>query len=177
MIDRLLEFMKLKNLSSAQLADNLGIQRSGISHFVSGRNKPSLEFVLKLLNHYSDLNPDWLLFGRGSIQRNESGNHIPVPQDSGLNSKEENYEGNFSPANVQMSFDDLFSGSPDDNSQAELQTENLDLKPDDHGIPEKIDYQGRNKDNSSEKKSPDVRTEKLIILKSDGTFNEYIPAR
>jgi len=63
MIERLLEIMRSKNLTSSQLADAIGVQRSGISHLLSGRNKPSLEFILKILTYYPDVNPDWLLFG------------------------------------------------------------------------------------------------------------------
>lgn len=69
MIQRLLELMRMKNLTSSQLADTIKVQRSGISHFVSGRNKPSLEFILKILNHFPDVNPDWMLFGRDPVYR------------------------------------------------------------------------------------------------------------
>ena len=58
MIERILELMRMKNLTFSQLADTLGVQRSGISHFVSGRNKPSLEFILKIFNQFPDVNPD-----------------------------------------------------------------------------------------------------------------------
>ena len=69
MIQRLLELMKIKNLTSSQLADAIGVQRSGISHFFSGRNKPSLEFILKILAFFPDVNPDWLLFGKEPVFR------------------------------------------------------------------------------------------------------------
>lgn len=63
MIERILEIMKIKNLSPSQFADEIGIQRSGISHLITGRNKPSLEFVLKVLKRYPDIKPEWLLQG------------------------------------------------------------------------------------------------------------------
>lgn len=61
--------MRIKKLTSSQLADSIGVQRSGISHFISGRNKPSLEFILKILNQFPDINPDWLLFGKDPVYR------------------------------------------------------------------------------------------------------------
>jgi transcriptional regulator with XRE-family HTH domain len=70
MNERFLQIMKLKNMSASQFADSLGIQRSAISHFVSGRNKPSLELVMKVLNIYPDVNIEWLLFGRGNPFKN-----------------------------------------------------------------------------------------------------------
>jgi transcriptional regulator with XRE-family HTH domain len=69
MKDRLLEFLKAENKSSAQLADEIGVQASGISHILSGRNNPSLDFVLKMLEKYKFLSTDWLLFGKGSMYK------------------------------------------------------------------------------------------------------------
>lgn len=63
MVDRILEIMKLKNLTPSQFADEIGIQRSGMSHLLSGRNKPSLEFVMKVLKRYPEVKADWLLHG------------------------------------------------------------------------------------------------------------------
>jgi len=69
MKERLLEFLKNENKSSAQLADEIGVQASGISHILSGRNNPSLDFVLKMLEKYQFLSTDWLLFGTGSMYK------------------------------------------------------------------------------------------------------------
>lgn len=69
MKDRLLEFLKAENKSSAQLAEEIGVQPSGISHILSGRNNPSLDFVLKMLEKYQFLSTDWLLFGKGSMYK------------------------------------------------------------------------------------------------------------
>lgn len=67
MKERLLEFLKNENKSSAQLAEEIGVQASGISHILSGRNNPSLDFVLKMLEKYQYISTDWLLFGKGSM--------------------------------------------------------------------------------------------------------------
>lgn len=67
MKERLLEFLKRENKSSAQLAEEIGVQASGISHILSGRNNPSLDFVLKMLEKYQFLSTEWLLFGKGSM--------------------------------------------------------------------------------------------------------------
>jgi len=69
MKERLLEFLKAENKSSAQLAEEIGVQPSGISHILSGRNNPSLDFVLKMLEKYQFISTDWLLFGKGSMYR------------------------------------------------------------------------------------------------------------
>src|SRR5512133_2463018 len=66
---RLLEFLKAENKSSAQFAEEIGVQASGISHILSGRNNPSLDFVLKMLEKYKYLSSDWLLFGKGQMYK------------------------------------------------------------------------------------------------------------
>lgn len=69
MKERLIAFLKNENKSSAQLAEEIGVQASGISHILSGRNNPSLDFVLKMLEKYKYLSTDWLLFGKGSMYK------------------------------------------------------------------------------------------------------------
>jgi len=69
MKDRILEFLKNENKSSAQFAEEIGVQPSSISHIISGRNNPSLDFVIKMLEKYSFLSTEWLLFGKGSMYK------------------------------------------------------------------------------------------------------------
>lgn len=53
--------------SASSFAETIGVQRSSISHILSGRNKPSLDFVLKVLSAYPDVNLYWLCNGTGSF--------------------------------------------------------------------------------------------------------------
>jgi plasmid maintenance system antidote protein VapI len=69
MKDRLLKIIKQYNLTSTRFADVLGVQRSGISHILSGRNQPSYDFIVKLMKQYPEINPDWLIMGNGTIFR------------------------------------------------------------------------------------------------------------
>lgn len=67
MLERIKRFIETQNMSSSAFANAIGVQRSSVSHILSGRNKPSLDFVLRLKKHYPELNLDWLLFGKGPI--------------------------------------------------------------------------------------------------------------
>ena len=69
MKERIIEFLKAENKTSAQFAEEIGVQPSGISHIISGRNKPSLDFILKMFEKYEYLSTDWLLFGKGSMYK------------------------------------------------------------------------------------------------------------
>lgn len=67
MIKRIELIMQAQNLTSSQFADRIGVQRSGLSHILSGRNNPSLDFVLKVLASFPEINPLWLLHGKGKM--------------------------------------------------------------------------------------------------------------
>ncbi len=62
--NRLQMIMRMNNLNASQFADKIGVQRSSISHIISGRNKPSLDFIQKTLEHFPRVNADWLVTGK-----------------------------------------------------------------------------------------------------------------
>lgn len=59
-----------KGLSPSYFADTIGIQRSSISHILSGRNKPSLDIIQRILKVFPDIDRDWLLFDSKISQQN-----------------------------------------------------------------------------------------------------------
>lgn len=69
MKDRIIKFLTAENKSSAQFAEEIGVQPSGVSHILSGRNNPSLDFVMKMLTRYSFISTEWLLFGKEPMYR------------------------------------------------------------------------------------------------------------
>ncbi|NLL29163.1 MAG: helix-turn-helix transcriptional regulator [Bacteroidales bacterium] len=73
MIERIKQIMDNYELTAANLADILEIERSGISHILSGRNNPSLSFITKILENFPEISPDWLLFGTEPKLRNTLG--------------------------------------------------------------------------------------------------------
>ncbi len=77
---RLKKVMDYYQLSAAAFADKIGVQRSSISHLLSGRNKPSLDFVLKVLDAFNEVELYWLLNGKGTFPKTTS----PTPTDSFL---------------------------------------------------------------------------------------------
>ncbi len=72
-IKRLEKVMQFYQLNASALADKLDIQRSSISHILSGRNKPSLDLIIKIITSFSDIDFYWLVFGKGDFpKKNES---------------------------------------------------------------------------------------------------------
>jgi len=68
MYERLKNWMESEYLKPSALADNIGVNRATISHILSGRNKPSIDFLEKLLNTYPNINANWLISGVGYMQ-------------------------------------------------------------------------------------------------------------
>lgn len=66
-IKRLEKILQYYGLTASAFADEISVQRSSISHLLGGRNKPSLEFVLKVVKTFPEVNLYWLLNGKGSF--------------------------------------------------------------------------------------------------------------
>ena len=71
-VSRIEEVRKNHQLTAASFATKIGVQRSAISHILSGRNKPSLEFLMKIHDTFEEVNLEWLILGKSS----------PISQDS-----------------------------------------------------------------------------------------------
>lgn len=77
---RLKEVMEFHQLTASLFADKIEVQRSSISHIISGRNKPSLDFILKVTNTFKDVDIYWLLNGKGIFPSNvNSATFTPSP--------------------------------------------------------------------------------------------------
>ena len=64
---RLQKVMDFYGETSSSFAEKIGVQRSSISHILSGRNKPSLDFILKVLSSFPDVELYWLINGKGTF--------------------------------------------------------------------------------------------------------------
>jgi len=82
-VRRLEKIMNYYGLSASAFADKIAVQRSTISHLLTGRNKPSLEFVLKVVKSFPEVNLYWLLNGKGSfpvVQKETAPSHPTEPE-------------------------------------------------------------------------------------------------
>ena len=102
------------NLSASALAKTLGVEASAISHIRSGRNKPSYDFVVKILRAFPDIDPDWLLLDGTEIFRGDASS-VPLSPKSDLAAqvslfdKEENIKILESSENAKNEMTDIFS--------------------------------------------------------------------
>lgn len=122
--NRILEIMEKSGLTPSEFADKIEVQRSAISHITSGRNKPSLEFLIKIKSTFPEIDSDWLVFG---IEKE--------PQ------TEENFSSDEKSEKTEDSYPTLFELFDTDDKIEKLDTEN---------IPQEINT--TKKENSNQKK-------------------------
>lgn len=77
--DRIRLIMERENMTAGTFADSIGVQQSTLSHVTSGRNRPSLDVVMKVHQTYRYVNLEWLLYGKGEmINENSSISSVPA---------------------------------------------------------------------------------------------------
>ncbi|MCY0978535.1 helix-turn-helix transcriptional regulator [Chryseobacterium wangxinyae] len=101
--ERISKVIEYSQLSSSEFADEIDVQRSSISHITSGRNKPSLEFIIKIKSRFPEILWDWLVNGEGEMLKSD------LPETDTINA-EENSEEKTKPT----SLPDLFTMMNDD---------------------------------------------------------------
>ena len=102
---RLEKVIEFYGETASSFSEKIGVQRSSISHILSGRNKPSLDFVLKVLSEYPEVELYWLLNGKGifpsTASANESSNETKeskksvdniLPVDTSISSTDKSIE-------------------------------------------------------------------------------------
>jgi transcriptional regulator with XRE-family HTH domain len=116
--DRFLQVMEYYNQSPSKFADELGVIRSSISHIISGRNKPGLDLIQKLLTTFPEVDADWLLLGKGKmIQPKEPDFKIPGAQLSLFDATDPKQKAEEIKKSPETSFADMKPGEPE-NQQA-----------------------------------------------------------
>ncbi|CAM3393600.1 helix-turn-helix transcriptional regulator [Aequorivita lipolytica] len=85
---RLEKILEYYSLTAAAFAEEIDFNRSTISHLLSGRNKPSLEFIMKLYQKFPEVDMDWLLFGKGNFPSTSDNNLDKAPKEKSVIRKE-----------------------------------------------------------------------------------------
>lgn len=80
MKERLQQLLTKEQLTPVRFAEIVGVQRSSVSHLLSGRNNPSLDFIQKILLKFPQISSDWLINGIGDIYRNHAQRQAKTPE-------------------------------------------------------------------------------------------------
>lgn len=152
---RIFDLIDLKELTPGKFADEIGVERSTMSHIKSDRSKPSLDMAQKVLERYPEVSAEWLILGRGPMLT------------QAIDSREL----------------DLFSQAGLSNSQSEDNTQKLptatEVSVDANYKPDNVSSENspllQNKDDSCSPKTPskpERLVERVMIFYSDQTFEE-----
>ncbi len=82
MKERLLKIINHLGYSATRFADEIDVQRSGISHILSGRNQPSFDFLVKILTRFPEINALWLILGTGNMLKSKQERPEPLPKET-----------------------------------------------------------------------------------------------
>jgi transcriptional regulator with XRE-family HTH domain len=151
-IKRLEEILEYYSLSASGFADKINVQRSSLSHLLSGRNKPSLDFILKITDEFPEVDLYWILNGKGTFPKSE--NKIIENTSSTPISKTENIVEKLNASNS-----DLFSQN--------IESENTAVK---NNLEEKFS----NTQNLPQTKNSS-NIERIVVFYKNGSFKEYLP--
>jgi transcriptional regulator with XRE-family HTH domain len=150
-IKRLEIILDYYSLNASSFADKIGVQRSSLSHLLSGRNKPSLDFILKILEVFPDVDLYWILNGKGTFPKNSE------QFDKTVNNVEQVVKHNIpTPPSAEIIPENLFSEIQIQNPIPALETK-------------KIENQ------NSAKESDSTEIDKIVIFYKNGTFKSYVP--
>jgi transcriptional regulator with XRE-family HTH domain len=170
MKDRIAKIIRDEGMTAAKFAEEIGVQASGISHIISGRNNPSTDFLIKILDRFRGINAEWLLLGKGNMYKSAAS-----PSE-------------YSEKTVKPVVNDLFTAAlnnPVTSSAKEkevLREDKSDISAD------SVKSEPVKQENSAylraeeakpyyERPVNDKKVEKIVIFFNDNTFESYNPNR
>ena len=168
--DKIKQILIDKNLTPSYFADEIGVQRSSISHILSGRNRPSFDIIQKIIRRFPDLGYEWIMEEDAQQAYNQSGQvsygaprNMPQP----------------SPVNQPR---DRFSPQP----AVSYTAPSMNVRSQRNEIPPVMQQQPvapvSEPVNSSADQSPvafsstEKKVERILIFYTDGSFREYSPS-
>lgn len=166
--DRITKVIEYSKLSPAEFAEEINVQRSSISHIISGRNKPSLDFITKIKTAFPDIEWDWLINGQGEMLISEKFPESIIEEKTEV------------PEKKKPSLPDLFSLISDENfglTESNDKPEKNKLR--ESGITEPLSKKNiltdsqplENFDKKQENWPKKIR--RIVFFYQDGTFESY----
>ncbi|WP_083940506.1 helix-turn-helix transcriptional regulator [Rudanella lutea] len=159
--DKIKQILLTKGYSPSHFADEIGVQRSSISHILSGRNRPSFDIIQKIIKRFPDLGFEWIL---------EDDAPSPSPFNRSSGPSNPSLRGSFLNDSATI---DTISRSQSALPNRTNRTEISGIREEEFSTPftEPI-TPATNTANSMSKK----RVERILIFYTDGSFQEYNPS-
>lgn len=166
-VKRLETIFEYYGLTASSFADKISVQRSSVSHLLSGRNKPSLDFIMKLIESFPEVDLLWILNGTGNFPKNENQNTNYTSEESKIEKVENVISSDNSDLNLQT---DLFAPI-EDKIEVEKNRANENILKN-FSNTEILEHINEPPILSSNHKKLEI--ERIVIFYTDGTFSNYV---
>lgn len=159
-----------KGMTNATFAEKIGVQPSNISHVLSGRNKPSLDLVHKILDRFKEVRTEWLVHGTGSMTKaynlfEMEEEEIPTEKPAEVKNSQVKNGDSVEKQKISPPFE--LKEAVEDAKEIEIET----VKEETEGVEKMI--------RKSEKENPHKKhhksIERIVVFYEDKTFKEYYP--
>jgi transcriptional regulator with XRE-family HTH domain len=153
--DKIKQILIDRNFSPSYFADEIGVQRSSISHILSGRNRPSFDIIQKIIRRFPDLGYDWIM------EDESAGQPIPAPSTAyrqSVATSSERYNPGYSGTTI-----------PSTQSPTSIRSRPREIAP---TQPEPIPEE----EYSTEDTGTEKRVERILLFYTDGSFREFLPS-
>ena len=172
--ERITKILEYSGFTASEFADEIDVQRSSISHIVSGRNKPSLEFITKIKSRFPELSWDWIVFGKGEMK--ESNTPTPIAEKTETTAPDlftlidEDYKNEiFVQENLQNEIErELNDSFPTVEKNKISDSQRLGIKNDISNIQNIVNEDVMNKTN-------DNKIKKIVFFYENGKFESFEP--
>jgi len=174
--ERISKIIEYSNLTPSEFADEIDVQRSSISHITSGRNKPSLEFIIKIKSRFPELLWDWLVTGEGEMLKSQ----LPESEINEEHTEEEKIKTTPLPDLFTMMNDDDEFGSDETEMEASTSSAGESFIPAQNKAPEKISDSQR-LENSSDQILGQIlgnqtnKIKRIVLFYENGKFESFEP--
>ncbi|HIC8645774.1 helix-turn-helix domain-containing protein [Elizabethkingia meningoseptica] len=178
--DRIKKVIDHYGYSPSEFADTIDVPRSSISHITSGRNKASLDFIIKIKNRFPEIQWDWLIDGQGDMTKSNTPEPEEIYNPVQENDISEDIEESASPL-------DLFTLATDFKTLEQSEKEEPEILPSPESVISVKDT-GESISNDSQRLgieeifSPMQNTEnqgraikRIVFFFDDGKFEVYTP--
>lgn len=174
--ERISKIIEYSNLTPSEFADEIDVQRSSISHITSGRNKPSLEFIIKIKSRFPELLWDWLVTGEGEMLKSQ----LPETEIKEEQTEEEKIKTTPLPDLFTMMNDDDEFGSEETEAEAPKSTAVESVITTKDKAPEKISDSQR-LENSGDQilgqlfGNQQTKIKRIVLFYENGKFESFEP--
>ena len=175
--NRIQKIIQYSMLTASEFADEIGVQRSNISHIISGRNKPSLDFIVKIKDRFPEIQWEWIIEGKGEMTKSTLSPTSLQESKINFSEKEKNSETDLFSIINPPSYPTTENKSIPNPLELNISAPNIEKEKinDSQTLEEESILSENNNNNNNNNQNSKTKIKKIIILYENGKFEAYEP--